>query len=122
MIFSHRLKEGLLTPRSMKYFFIFYFILCTCISLLAQLNTVEGKQQIIPASGNQTSTTEQFSYPTATMVRINPKKISEGLKMTLGNAGYIGWEKGILYLDKKTNEYALLFPASSSEEAKDKRE
>lgn len=44
------------------------------------------------------------------MVKVSKKKISECLKTTLMNVGYVSWEKGELYLDTTSSNYALLMP------------
>jgi len=110
----------------MKHLLFIVLIICSSsFSLQAQSDSSKTKQSSSGQPNNkQAIPQEERSHPTKNMVRVHSKDIPEGLKKTLAKAQYLGWEKGALYFDKKTKEYALLMPsgASYSDSLKDNRE
>jgi len=65
---------------------------------------------------------KQKSHSIENMVRVDINDVPAALKATLSRGEYLGWEKGTLYLNKKTKEYALLMPDRETEGLKQNKE
>ncbi len=97
----------------MKASFIITGFLIASFALQAQTDSTTNKK----ANKTKGVPLEQKSQPTKNMVKVDPNTISKGLAKTLSESAYQGWEKGTLYFDTKTKEYALLLPTLTPEEA-----
>jgi hypothetical protein len=99
----------------MKNILIFIFLGCTT-ALIAQVKS--DTTNVNPVSAPH----EEKSHPTENLVKVKSKDITPGLKATLMREEYKGWEKGTLYFDTMTKEYALLMPDRQTEALKQNRE
>lgn len=91
----------------MKLFLTIFLFVQGFLHVWAQPNVTASLNESAVETEADLMMTTIPTYPTASMVRVKSKHISEGLRTTLQNVGYIGWENGELYRDQQTNDYAL---------------
>ncbi len=91
---------------------IFFIAAASVLSVTAMM-----AQQSVPSPTGQTDSLRNngsAKVDTTSLVRVKSAAIPTGLRSTLKDKQYSGWEKGTLYQDPKTKGYILQFSTETA--------